>query len=131
MYAKLLLQWLALGASFFIYNYLWVMLQVDSLGGLLLGSLLLGAVVTALVRLLHFVCHRAFSGGAATFFNQLEYILTFMGAFIAACCLVFVLPGYLPNKDTSKLAMLLFFTAYSFAAVWSTTKLLEGQGRDR
>ncbi len=126
---KIFLQWLALSGAFFLYNYIFVMLKSGGLGSLLLGSLLLGGAVTAMARLLHLVCHRAFSGGAATFFAQAEYIITFMWAFIAACSLVFILPDWLPNKDTSKAAMLLFFAVYSFAAVWSTGKLSEEKNR--
>ncbi len=131
---KIFLQWLSLSVAFFIYNYIFTMFKSGRLALSFCAAFLVGAAVTAMARLLHLVCHRAFSGGAATFFAQAEYIITFMWAFIAACGLVFIFPDWLPDKDTSKAAMLLFFVVYSFAAVWSTGKLSEektGSFKDR
>lgn len=124
MLYNLAAQWLTLAAVFFFYNYFFVMLQVVTLGGMVAGALLLGALMTALgrtARLLGRLDNG--SGGLRTFLMQVEYIIVFIFAFIAACCLCFILPGYEPNRETSKPVMLLFFLGYTYLTVWSTKRL--------
>ena len=124
MLYNLATQWLTLAAVFFFYNYIFEMLHVVTLGGMVAGAFLLGALLTALGRVVHLLQRmNNGSGGLRTFLRQVEYIIVFIFAFIAACCLCFILPGYTPNRETSKAAMLLFFIVYTYLIVWSTKKL--------